>query len=106
MAKIVFIEANGEKSTIEGITGDTLMETAVDNGIQGILGSCGGGMACSTCHCFVDEAWMEIVGKPDEAEGDMLEFTAVARRDNSRLACQISITKKLDGLVVWLPEEQ
>lgn len=106
MPKITYIEADGKEYIIEGKIGDTVMETAVDNDVEGILGNCGGGMACSTCHCFVDEAWIEVVGKPDDAEGDMLEFTVVERQENSRLSCQISITAKLDGLIVRLPEEQ
>ena len=35
----------------------------------------------------------------------MLDFTD-CRRENSRLACQITLTEALDGLVVVLPEGQ
>ncbi len=30
------------------------METAVKFGVPGIVGECGGGLACATCHVFVD----------------------------------------------------
>ena len=106
MPKITFIEADGREFVLEGKIGDTVMETAIDNDIEGILAQCGGGMACATCHCFIDEAWMEQVGIADDAEDDMLDFAAIPKQANSRLSCQISITAKLEGLIVRLPEEQ
>ena len=36
----------------------------------------------------------------------MLAFTAIAREDNSRLACQIEVEYFMDGLRVYLPERQ
>jgi len=42
----------------------------------------------------------------DPTENDMLECTVSPREENSRLSCQIKVTKALDGLVVRLPETQ
>jgi 2Fe-2S ferredoxin len=36
----------------------------------------------------------------------MLDFAAAPRQPNSRLACQITLTDALDGLVVDLPATQ
>jgi ferredoxin len=36
----------------------------------------------------------------------MLGFTAIAREDHSRLACQIVVEYFMDGLRVYLPERQ
>ena len=40
------------------------------------------------------------------AEEEMLTVTAAPRKPNSRLSCQIPVTKALDGLVVHLPPFQ
>ncbi|CAJ1965905.1 unnamed protein product [Cylindrotheca closterium] len=65
--------------------------------------ACAGIMACSTCHVIVDDQWFEKVGKPCEAEQDMLDL-AYSPRDTSRLGCQIVLDEKLDGLVVKIPK--
>jgi 2Fe-2S ferredoxin len=54
---------------------------------------------------FVDPAWAAQVGGRSERENDMLNFAAELR-DSSRLACQITVTDALDGLVVHMPEGQ
>jgi 2Fe-2S ferredoxin len=40
------------------------------------------------------------VGAPDDVEAEMLDMVSDVRRDTSRLACQIKLTDKLDGLKV------
>ena len=64
--------------------------------------ACSGGMACSTCHVYVDDEWADRVGPPTEEEEDMLDL-AYERRDNSRLGCQIVFDRRLDGLRLRLP---
>ena len=75
--------------------GDSVMETAVRNGVPGIVGECGGCLSCATCHVFVDEADLRPRRRPGEIEDEMLDGTAVDREDNSRLSCQIKLQ---DGL--------
>lgn len=105
MARITFIAYDGTESIVETRPGFSVMEAATDEAVPGILGNCGGACACATCHVYVDEAWREATGKPDAAERSMLE-SAFDVRENSRLSCQISMTQKLDGLVVHTPEQQ
>jgi ferredoxin, 2Fe-2S len=76
-----------------------LMQAAVANSVDGILGDCGGVAACATCHVVVDEAWTEKVGPATEIEQGMLEFEEKACK-NSRLGCQVKLTPELDGLIV------
>ena len=57
------------------------------------------------CHVYVDEAWRAKTGQKEQMEQSMLDF-ASAVHDNSRLSCQIKVTKELDGLVVRMPEHQ
>lgn len=105
MPKITYIQADGTAQTVEAAVGATVMETAVDNDIDGIVAECGGACSCATCHVYVDAAWSERAGTPDAMEDGMLDCV-IDRRDSSRLSCQISVTDQLDGLVVHIPENQ
>jgi 2Fe-2S ferredoxin len=107
MPIVTYIEANGAKHAVDVPAGENVMRGAVNNGVEGIVGECGGGLACATCHCYVDDAWAAVVGGPSSAdERDMLESAADQVRATSRLSCQIEVTPELDGLVVLLPERQ
>ena len=105
MPKITFIEANGTEYVTEAENGSTVMETAIMNGVPGIIAECGGACTCATCHDYVDEAFTEIVGGPSMMEEDMLDF-AYDVRPNSRLSCQIKVRDELDGLIMRVPSRQ
>jgi 2Fe-2S ferredoxin len=105
MPQITFVDHAGERRTVTGETGATVMEAAVKNGVPGIVAECGGACACATCHVYVDQNWMPVVGEPSHMEEDMLDF-AFDVRPNSRLSCQIRITEAMDGLTVTTPERQ
>ena len=105
MAKIHFVDHTGEKRTIEVENGATVMEAAIRNAIPGIEAECGGACACATCHVYVGEDFMDIVGKPSQMEEDMLDF-AYEVKPNSRLSCQIKVRAELDGLTVTTPPQQ
>ena len=105
MAKITYIEFNGKSHTVNVENGLTVMEGAVQNDIPGIDADCGGGMACATCHVYVDENWMQKLPQKDDGEEDMLDM-AFEPKKNSRLSCQIIVSDELDGLVVNIPSKQ
>jgi len=75
------------------------METAIDNDIEGIVAECGGACACATCHSYISEEWIGKLPAMDDMEDAMLD-SALERRDNSRLTCQITISDDLDGIEV------
>lgn len=106
MAKITYIEHNGTEHVVEVKPGMTVMEGARDNGVPGIDADCGGACACSTCHVYVDDAWVDRVPAKDSMESDMLDFAWNPDPVKSRLTCQIKVTDALDGLVVRIPEKQ
>jgi ferredoxin, 2Fe-2S len=107
MASVTYIDHDGTPHKIEVSNGDSVMQGAVNNLISGIVAECGGGMACATCHCYVDAAWIDRVGPPGSAaERDMLESAAAEIRPGSRLSCQITVSRELDGLIVHLPKSQ
>lgn len=105
MPRIHLIEFNGQEHTIEAEAGDSLMQNVVSNGVPGIDGDCGGGCACGTCHCFIETEWQPATGDVDPMEESMLSMRP-DRDGNSRLACQVTVTDAMDGMVVRLPEYQ
>ena len=105
MAKITYVEFGGKEHVVDVPNGLTVMEGARDNGIPGIEADCGGACACSTCHVYVDPAWVGKLPKKDPMEEDMLDF-AYDVRPTSRLSCQIRMSDALDGLTVHIPEKQ
>lgn len=105
MPKIIYVDHEGTERPIEAKTGETVMETAIKNSVPGIDADCGGACACATCHVYVDEAFMDKVGQPEDMEQSMLDF-AENVKPNSRLSCQITISDDLDGLKVTTPGSQ
>lgn len=105
MVAIKFILSDSTEIDTIVDEGDTVMEGAVKNNIEGIVAECGGACSCATCHAYIDEAWLDIVGCAEDDEADMLEFSD-DMRPTSRLTCQIKVTEKLNGLVVYVPETQ
>jgi len=106
MARITYIEHSGKEHTIDVKSGMTVMEGARDNGIPGIEADCGGACACSTCHVYVVEDWVEKLPAKDAMEEDMLDFAFEPNPATSRLTCQIKVTDAMDGLRVQMPEKQ
>jgi len=106
MAKITYIEHNGTEHVVEVGNGLTVMEGARDNNIPGIEADCGGACACSTCHVYVNAAWVEKLPAKDAMEEDMLDFAWEPNPERSRLTCQLKVTDALDGLIVKMPEKQ
>jgi 2Fe-2S ferredoxin len=105
MVKVTFVQWNGDEQTVDGVIGQSLMETAQNSGVTGIVADCGGNCSCGTCRVFVAGPWYAKVGEPNELEAEMLEMHA-EQRPAQRLSCQVSLTKSLDGLVVSLPKSQ
>ena len=105
MPRITYITSDEQLHTIEVKSGLTVMEGAVQNDIPGIDADCGGGMACATCHVYVNEEWADKLPKKEDGEEDMLDM-AFEPKQNSRLSCQLIVSDELDGLEVAIPEKQ
>jgi 2Fe-2S ferredoxin len=105
MPRITYVSTDGERHDVEVDTGYTVMEGAMDNDIEGIVAECGGACACATCHAYIDEAWLGKLPDMDDMEDSMLD-AAYERRPTSRLTCQIEVNDELDGLVVYVAENE
>ena len=105
MPKITYITHDNKNHEIDVQNGLTVMEGAVQNDVPGIDADCGGGMACATCHVYVNEDWIDKLPDKEDGEEDMLDM-AYEPKSNSRLSCQITVSDELDGLVVSIPTKQ
>lgn len=104
--RVSFISPDGAVTTVEAQAGRSIMQTAVNHGVPGIVGECGGSAMCATCHVYVDEAFVERLPPLPDFESELLGCVAADRRPNSRLSCQIVLQPQLDGIVVHIPETQ
>jgi len=106
MPRVVFIDPAGEPRTVDVAPGTTLMTAAVKNGVDGIIGECGGVCMCATCHIYVREDFLDKLPPIKDTEEAVLDVTNAERLPNSRLSCQIKMTDALDGLTVTVPPSQ
>ena len=105
MAKITFNTHDAKSHTVDVQNGLTVMGGAVQNDVPGIDADCGGGMACATCHVYVNEEWLDKIPAKEDGEEDMLAM-AYDPNSFSRLTCQVIVSDELDGLTVNIPEKQ
>ena len=102
MAKVTYISPGGAERVLDAAPGESLMQIAVDNMVPGILGDCGGCCSCATCHVYVDPKWLPLL-EPASADETMMLTGGPDVRENSRLGCQIYMSAKLDGIVLYVP---
>ncbi len=102
--KIKFIASDEKTETVvEAEEGQSLLSLGQINN-QPLEGTCEGQMACSTCHVIIGRDWFDKLQPASDMEEDMLDMAASPKR-TSRLACQIEISKELDGMTVYMPRE-
>lgn len=105
-AKVTYLHADGTRSVLDVSVGTTVMEAAVDNDVEGIVGQCGGKAVCGTCHVFVESVAGGALPECEADEDDLLDYTAEPRTASSRLGCRLVVEERLASLVVRLPETQ
>lgn len=106
MPKLTYVNADGSRTEIEAEVGASVMQSALVRGLPGINGDCGGACQCATCHCFVEDAWLDKLPPVEDQEDAMLDCTTEPRKPNSRLSCTLVMSEVLDGLTVHLPAVQ
>ncbi len=85
----------------DAVPGERLLDVAQRAGMP-LEGTCGGELACATCHVIVAAEDAGRLPPASEEEEDMLDLVPDARR-TSRLSCQIRLTAQMDKLTVSLP---
>eukprot|EP00038_Savillea_parva_P009199 m.181945 g.181945 ORF g.181945 m.181945 type:complete len:189 (+) comp15387_c0_seq1:64-630(+) len=101
VVNVTYIDREGKRHEIRGKVGDNLLYLAHRYEID-LEGACEASLACSTCHVYVHDDYYDLLPEPEEGEEDMLDLASLLQL-NSRLGCQIILTKELDGLEVTLP---
>jgi len=106
MPRVTYVSHDGTSTTLDVPLGTSVMQAALLQGLDGIVAECGGSCMCATCHVFVHDDQLKLLPEMELGEDAMLDGTAVPRRPNSRLSCQLVMTPEMDGLVVDMPETQ
>jgi ferredoxin len=96
MPRVTAIEPGGREQTLEAEPGSTIQELARAHDLP-LECTCGGQMACATCHVVIDPSFFGHLPPASAEEKDMLLLSARPRR-TSRLGCQVRLTDELDGL--------
>lgn len=107
--KIKVIDRDGQLKIAESVTDMNLnmMEAIHMNEItdEGTIGVCGGIGMCASCQCYIEEGAEHLPEKNDTEVAMLLEAQNV--QPNSRLACQIPVTKELENVTFKLaPAEE
>jgi 2Fe-2S ferredoxin len=105
MPKVTYVHPDGSRTTCVVADGESVLDGALDNAVPGILGQCGGGCTCATCHVYVAVADLVKLPPATGDEQEILEYVWQPRR-NSRLACQIRLENGLSTLEVEIPAQQ
>lgn len=95
-AKVFYTQTDGTERVVEATPGDSVMQTAVRNGVTGIVGQCGGSLSCATCHVVLDDRNAGDFPPVSDDEDDMLDVAATGREHNSRLSCQLVLAAGQD----------
>lgn len=107
MPKVTYQHGTASADVLDVGPGTNLMRAAVENGVNGIIGECGGQAMCATCHVYVREPYLDSLPVISEAEEEMLDCTAAPRDpQRSRLGCQITVGDKLNVIEVDVPASQ
>ncbi|CAN5788343.1 ISC system 2Fe-2S type ferredoxin [soil metagenome] len=104
MPKITFTNPHGAKSTgsltVDCRKGLSILDAAEECGAR-VGHACGGNLACSTCHVYVEKG-IDSLGEIADKENDIMD-KAFDVRPESRLACQAKVSN--EDLVVEISEE-
>ncbi len=98
MTLIKYILEDNSEVNIEADIGQNLMQLAIDNGIEGIEGACGGSCMCATCHVQIESVNGLQLENRSEMEMEILEMEIDDLAPNSRLGCQIVIREGIESI--------
>jgi len=92
------IDRQGQNHKIEAFDGQPIAQAISQHIKPEEFMICGGCCACGTCAVDIDSKWKDKLKDIETDEDSLLD--TVDRTDNSRLSCQISMNKSLDGITV------
>lgn len=96
--KIAFIHKSGRRNEVEFLPGQTVLSVAEENDIK-INSMCEGNGVCGGCHVIIkDSSRISGISNKEEDGLDMAKNVT----PYSRLACQVVLSEKSDGLEIFL----
>ena len=119
-----FIDVDGNRASVPGRIGQTLLEVAQQAGID-LEGACGGGGGptevrrtenwvettygegpmCFYCHVQIPSAYNHLLDETVEPEEPgLMDVWEDEVNKTSRLACMINLKRAHDGMVVYVPD--
>ncbi len=111
MATVTFRNPTGPGSlpvVVDVKPGSSVLDAAEECGAR-VGHACGGNLACSTCHVYVERG-LDSLGEISDKENDIMD-KAFDVRPESRLGCQakvadedIEVEISDEGLKAWLDE--
>lgn len=104
--KLIFQTPSGSVFEAEALAGETLMQAATNALVPGIIGECGGGCSCGTCHVHLPDEVAQQIEKTQpqsELERELLENGDDFSSKRSRLGCQITVHEGMDGILIHVP---
>ncbi|XP_065360464.1 adrenodoxin-like protein 1, mitochondrial [Calliphora vicina] len=102
IVRVTYIDKNGKRTEVKGKVGDNALYLAHRYEIE-MEGACEASLACTTCHVYVHDDYLDKLPEAEEKEDDLLDM-APFLKENSRLGCQIVLKKELDGIELTLPK--
>eukprot|EP00904_Undaria_pinnatifida_P003737 jgi/Undpi1/13364/HiC_scaffold_8.g03023.m1 len=124
LVNVTFVDAEGQRETVAGLPGQSIFEVADKHEIA-LDGPCGDkadaaqrvrsetwtedvfgqGPVCGSCHVMLTKDFTSKIEPPLEHEISLLERKGdLYAPGSSRLACQIKVSKELDGITVFIPD--
>ncbi|XP_072550498.1 ferredoxin 1b [Salminus brasiliensis] len=99
-----FVNQSGSKTSVSAAEGESLLDVVINKNlnIDG-FGACEGTLACSTCHLIFEDSVYEKMDPIADEEMDMLDL-AYGLTKTSRLGCQVTVERWMDGMTVRVPQ--
>ena len=70
--------------------------------VEQCYGICGGFLACGSCHVYLDQTLTNTVPEMSIIEKKTLELFAVEIKENSRLACQLTVDESYNNRTIYI----
>jgi 2Fe-2S ferredoxin len=102
----VTVQVTDRQGHTQGLSvevGQALMMGLAEAGL--VEATCGGSCSCATCQVYVDPSALDRLPPAGDEEQDLIEGL-LNGQDNSRLACQLTVSAQFDGLCLTVAPEQ
>ncbi|CAM9611442.1 unnamed protein product [Chrysoparadoxa australica] len=122
---VTFVDLNGSRTTLPGLVGQSIADVAEMHKLDSLVKGCEArppyirrseewvedtyivGPCCNRCHVLIPKEHFDKIPEAWETEEALLSSLAEAYRPGaSRLGCQITLTKEMDGMVAFMPDRE